>query len=617
MIKKLLVSINLFLGFCIGLQSQTVSTLAGQQYTGNGKYSGFRNNLKDSVWFSAPMGVEIDTAGRIYISNEHNIYWISGNTCYLAVGCLLDPLESGSADSKDFAGIVSRFARPAGLSINPNSNELFVADLDNNQIRTVEKHINISTQQAVTTFSGVRYFSGSTHTDGTKASARYNAPVGIAVASNGDVYVADRSNHCIRKISGGTVSTIAGSPGNSGKVNGIGSIARFSAPYNVFIDGNSLLVCDYGNSAIRKINLSNNEVTDLITTGLFGPRDICRVGSALMIAEELCIKKYDNNLLSVYVGNANFSGYINAVGSSARFNDLTSIVYDERRKLIYAVDMGNNVVRSITLDLKPVSNFTVSSNSVTKGQTIILKSTSSNSPRSFRWTITPSSTFSLLNNSKLTDSIIYISFSQAGSYTVKLWVSNTSGADSLQKNNHIAVSSVTAAPVADFTASKLTPAINETIDLIDLSTNTPTSFKWRIQPSTFVWEFGTDSASHFPKVKFLNVGKYTVTLIATNDQGSNTISKSEFINVQQTSVNLTHTKPTLIYPNPCFNELKIQLKDSHSRIIIKNILGFKLVEVNSDENIFSIDVSPYTNGLYFLEISNSLGTELLKFKIVR
>jgi hypothetical protein len=42
MIKKLLVSINLFLGFCIGLHSQTVSTLAGQQYTGNGKYSGFR-----------------------------------------------------------------------------------------------------------------------------------------------------------------------------------------------------------------------------------------------------------------------------------------------------------------------------------------------------------------------------------------------------------------------------------------------------------------------------------------------------------------------------------------------------------------------------------------------
>ncbi|MDP2175717.1 MAG: T9SS type A sorting domain-containing protein [Bacteroidota bacterium] len=599
------------------MHSQTVSKLAGQQYVGNGKYNDLRDKLKDSVWFSAPMGIEIDTSGRIYVSNEHNIFWISGNTCYLAAGTMLDPLESGSADSKDFAGIVSRFARPAGLSINSNTNEMFVADLDNNQIRTVEKFINIATQQAVTTFSGVRIFSNPLHLDGAKATARFNAPAGIAVASNGDVYIADRANHCIRKISGGTVSTIAGSPGNSGKVNGIGSVARFTAPYNVFIDGNNLLVCDFGNTAIRKINLSNNEVTDLITTGLSGPRDICRVGSALMIAEELCIKKYENNVLSVYVGNANVSGYVNAVGTSARFNDITSLVYDERKKLIYAVDMGNNVIRSISLDLKPVSNFTASSTAATKGQTIILRSTSNNMPTSFKWSITPSNTYTLLNNSKLTDSLIYISFSQAGAYTVKLWVANTSGADSLQKNNHIAVSSVTAAPVADFSASKLMPTINEVIDLIDLSTNSPASFKWRIQPATFEWAFATDSTSQFPKVKFLNIGKYQITLIATNDQGSNSLTKVDFINVQLTSVNSFLSQSTLIYPNPCFNELNLKLKDNQSNVVIKNHFGLKLIELNSEENILKVDVSSFQNGLYFIEINNSFGTEIIKFNILR
>jgi hypothetical protein len=77
MIKYFILGLSLSLGFALSLHSQTVSTLAGRQYIGNGNYTGIRGNLKDSVWFSAPYGIELDTAGRIYLTNEHNVFCIT------------------------------------------------------------------------------------------------------------------------------------------------------------------------------------------------------------------------------------------------------------------------------------------------------------------------------------------------------------------------------------------------------------------------------------------------------------------------------------------------------------------------------------------------------------
>ena len=203
------------------------------------------------------MGIDIDTLGRLYVSNEHNVFWVKADRAFLAAGYTLDPTYPSAADSKDGGGSIARFSRPAGLAVNPKTNELMIADLDNNQIRKMEPYINNATQQIVGTHAGVKLFNGA-HLDAANSSAKFNGPVGIAVAANGDIYVADRNSHVIRKISGGSVTTIAGMPGAAGYVNATGTAARFSAPYNVYVDGNDLLVADYGNGAIRKINLSNN-----------------------------------------------------------------------------------------------------------------------------------------------------------------------------------------------------------------------------------------------------------------------------------------------------------------------------------------------------------------------
>ncbi len=242
---KLLLTIFLFYSTLPYAASQTVKTFAGKYYTGSGFYNGIRNNPRDSMYFSAPTGVAVDTAGRVYISNEHNIMLITGNNCKLIAGYQLDPNTAGAADSKDATGTAARFSSPAGLSINTTTNELFVADVDNHQIRRVSAFFNNAQDPSVTTFAGMKILNGG-YVNSTNSLSKFNQPMGVAVASNGDVYVADRNNHCIRKISGGNVSTIGGKQGVQGHTNGANGTSTFNAPWNVTVDGNFLYVADYG-----------------------------------------------------------------------------------------------------------------------------------------------------------------------------------------------------------------------------------------------------------------------------------------------------------------------------------------------------------------------------------
>jgi streptogramin lyase len=91
--------------------------------------------------------------------------------------------------------------------------------------------------------------------DGPVVAARFNALAGIAVDSSGNVYVADRDNHAIRKItSTGEVSTWANKSGQRGSTDGPAEQARFVVPTGITVDhAGNVYVCDYGNRTIRKI----------------------------------------------------------------------------------------------------------------------------------------------------------------------------------------------------------------------------------------------------------------------------------------------------------------------------------------------------------------------------
>jgi PKD repeat protein len=90
-----------------------------------------------------------------------------------------------------------------------------------------------------------------------------------------------------------------------------------------------------------------------------------------------------------------------------------------------------------------------------------------------------------------------------------------------------------ALPVADFTASATTVQQNSPITFYDQSLNMPNAWAWSFNPADVMYINGTDEHSQNPQVQFSSTGQYTVSLTATNINGSNTVTKTNFITITQ------------------------------------------------------------------------------------
>jgi len=150
--------------------------------------------------------------------------------------------------------IPAKFSLPLGTATDASGN-IYVADSSNHRIR------KITPSGVVTTFAG----SGSSgHADGTGTNASFSLPAAVATDPSGNVYVADYGNNSIRKItSGGVVTTLAGDPAQgSGSTDGIGTNASFNGPQGIVFDGvsNSLYISDTLNAIIRKLYLVDGSV---------------------------------------------------------------------------------------------------------------------------------------------------------------------------------------------------------------------------------------------------------------------------------------------------------------------------------------------------------------------
>jgi len=154
--------------------------------------------------------------------------------------------QAGSLGGNDGAGYLARFNAPQGVAI-ATDGSVYVVDTGNSTIR------KMTPDGVVTTLAGSPGVDG--HSDGTGSAASFLLPQGIAVDKAGTIYVADSANHTIRKItSTGVVTTFAGLATISGSSDGLGSSARFSYPIGVAADASgNIYVADNGNTAIRKI----------------------------------------------------------------------------------------------------------------------------------------------------------------------------------------------------------------------------------------------------------------------------------------------------------------------------------------------------------------------------
>ena len=205
-------------------------------------------------------------------------------------------------------GTSAQFANPFGIAVDSAGN-VYVADQVNNRIRKITKDGNINTVAGNGTF-------GYTGDKGSATSAELANPQGVAVDSQGNIYIADTNNHVVRKVSGGTITTIAGNnaagPGNIGD-GGPATNAQLFFPSGLAVDSSgNLYIADTGNSEIRIVKTDGT------------------------------IKTFAGNGAQGLTGD-------NGQATAAELNAPTGVAVDSTG-VLYIADTSNNRVRRVGLD---------------------------------------------------------------------------------------------------------------------------------------------------------------------------------------------------------------------------------------------------------------------------
>jgi sugar lactone lactonase YvrE len=276
----------------------SVVTLAGQALI-----SGSTNGTGTNALFSDPAAIVADASGNLFVADSQN-HAIRRISTIGLVTTLAGQL--GVPGRGDDTGAQAQFDSPCGIALDKNGN-LFVADTGNHTVR------KITPAGVVTTMAGVAGQGG--FANGPGASALFNSPLGIAVTTNGTIYVADSGNHVLRAISpNGSVTTLAGNPENWGVENGSGTNARFNGPVGLALDGQeNLFVADSNNHTIRKITPDGS--------------------------------------VSTWAGIPGVDGCVGGDAQSATFCKPAELAFDRQNNLFVA-DSFNHVIRKIAPDGK-------------------------------------------------------------------------------------------------------------------------------------------------------------------------------------------------------------------------------------------------------------------------
>jgi sugar lactone lactonase YvrE len=286
---------------------------------------------------------------------------VNGRQLVLVAGGL-----GGSGDA-DGVGRTARFRAPEHIVFDGVANA-YISDTGNHTIRKMV----LGTGQ-VLTIAGSPGQSGSS--DGIGAAARFDDPAGVALDGAGNLYVADSGNFTIRKIVLGTgqVSTIAGTPGTTGRADGIGPAAQFLHPDGLAADGTHLYIADYSAHTIRKLVLSTGEVSTLAGiggvngstdgTGAAARFSVPR-GLALDGAGNMYVVEQGNHLVrrivlstaavTTLAGSAGVSGSVDGTGTAARFYGPRAVIADGAGNLFIS-DGPTHVIRRLVLSTLAVT----------------------------------------------------------------------------------------------------------------------------------------------------------------------------------------------------------------------------------------------------------------------
>lgn len=269
---------------------------------------------------------------------EKNSIQVTGPVFTYQGNGTVSTFAGSSLGFSDGTGTAAQFNVPSGIVKDATGN-LFVCDRDNHRIR------KITPAGVVTTFAG----STMGFADGTGTAAQFNQPYCITIDGSGNLYVGDRINHSIRKITpAGVVSTLAGN-GTPGNQNGTGTAARFNEPLGVAADAaGNIYVADYINGLIRKVTPSG-VVTTFINSGQVFGVALDAAGNLYYTtySYQQVIKYSTTNVSSVVAGQNGTPGSADGTGTAATFYFPSGITIDASGNL-YVCDAFNHRIRKIT-----------------------------------------------------------------------------------------------------------------------------------------------------------------------------------------------------------------------------------------------------------------------------
>lgn len=328
-----------------------ITVLAGTGASGSTGDGG----LATSARLNAPKGVTLDSSGNVYIAdtNNHRIRKIdtSGNiSTFAGTG------TSGSTGD-GAAATAARLNFPQSVAFDSSGN-LYIADTSNQKIRKID------TNGTITTFAGTT--SGNTGDGFAATLAKLSNPRGLAFDSSGNLYIADTSNHRIRKVNtSGIISTFAGTTNGFSGDGGLATAAQFSSPQGISVDSSgNVYVTDTANHRLRKIATDGN-ISTLAgsTSGFSGDGGLA---TSAQLASP--VSTYPDSSGNLYIGDtSNFrlrkidtSGNISTVAgtglsnfggdggsaTNAQFSTPQGIAVDSSGN-IYIADSGHHRIRKI------------------------------------------------------------------------------------------------------------------------------------------------------------------------------------------------------------------------------------------------------------------------------
>lgn len=285
------------------LSTGIISTVAG---TGGKVYNG-DNIDATAAAINGPEGVGVDGVGNIYITDteNHRIRKVTASTGKITT-IAGTGFQGFSIDGTN--ATLANLQRPSSVAVDAAGN-IYIADTRNYRIRKVSASTGIISTVAGTGTAG---FTGD---GGLATNATLYNPLAVATDKDGNIYIADTLNHCIRKVtaSTGIITTIAGRGTRGFNGDNIDAqTALLRDPKGVSVDSlGNVYIADSNNYRIRKVLASTGKIVTVAGTGTMG-----------------------------------FSGDgVNA--TSAKLNYVAGIVVDAANNF-YIADTNNHRVRSLT-----------------------------------------------------------------------------------------------------------------------------------------------------------------------------------------------------------------------------------------------------------------------------